>query len=56
MNFIDVGQGDGCHIVTPEDEVILIDAGGKDNKWDIHELRFNENLGEFAYVLAAEKH
>ena len=31
-------------------------AGGEDNKWDIHELRFNENLGEFAYVLASEKH
>ena len=27
MNFIDIGQGDGCHIVTPDDEVILIDAG-----------------------------
>lgn len=27
VNFVDIGQGDGCHIVTPEDEVILIDAG-----------------------------
>ncbi len=27
INFIDIGQGDGCHIVTPDDEVILIDAG-----------------------------
>jgi len=27
INFVDIGQGDGCHIVTPDDEVILIDAG-----------------------------
>lgn len=27
INFVDIGQGDGCHIVTPADEIILIDAG-----------------------------
>lgn len=27
INFISIGQGDGCHIVTPDNEVILIDAG-----------------------------
>ncbi len=27
INFVDIGQGDGCHIVTPDNEVILIDAG-----------------------------
>ena len=27
VNFVDVGQGDGCHIVTPYHEIILIDAG-----------------------------
>ena len=27
INFVDIGQGDGCHIVTPGDEIILIDAG-----------------------------
>lgn len=27
VNFVDIGQGDGCHIVTPDDKVILIDAG-----------------------------
>ncbi len=27
INFVDIGQGDGCHLVTPDDEVILIDAG-----------------------------
>lgn len=27
VNFVDIGQGDGCHIVTPDDDIILIDAG-----------------------------
>ena len=31
VNFVDVGQGDGCHIVTPDDKVIVIDAGVSDN-------------------------
>ncbi len=31
VNFVDVGQGDGCHIVTPNDKVLLIDAGVSDN-------------------------
>ncbi len=30
INFIDIGLGDGCHLVTPDDEVILIDAGEGD--------------------------
>ncbi len=31
VNFIDIGQGDGCHVVTPDDQHILIDAGEYDN-------------------------
>jgi hypothetical protein len=27
INFVDIGQGDGCHIVTPAGEIILVDAG-----------------------------
>lgn len=27
VNFVDIGQGDGCHIVTPDDKILLIDAG-----------------------------
>lgn len=29
VNFVDIGQGDGCHIVTPDDDVLLIDAGDR---------------------------
>lgn len=31
INFIDVGQGDSCLIVTPENKTILIDGGGSIN-------------------------
>jgi hypothetical protein len=29
--FVDIGQGDGCLVVTPDDQHILIDAGAGDN-------------------------
>jgi beta-lactamase superfamily II metal-dependent hydrolase len=29
--FVDIGQGDGCLLITPEDKHILIDAGQEDN-------------------------
>lgn len=41
VNFVDIGQGDGCHIVTPEDEVILIDAGIGDNMFRFINWRYN---------------
>ena len=41
VNFIDVGQGDGCHIVTPDDEHFLIDAGKEDNMYRFLKWRFN---------------
>ncbi len=31
VNFVDIGQGDGCHIVTPDDQQILLDAGEYDH-------------------------
>ncbi len=41
VNFVDIGQGDGCHIVTPDDEVILIDAGIGDNMFRFINWRYN---------------
>ncbi|MCX2742763.1 hypothetical protein OO013_02735 [Mangrovivirga sp. M17] len=31
MNFIDGGEGDGCHIITPDNKNILVDAGNSAN-------------------------
>lgn len=41
VNFVDIGQGDGCHIVTPADEHIIIDAGKTDNMVRYLAWRFN---------------
>ncbi len=41
VNFIDIGQGDGCHVVTPNDKHFLIDAGEYDNMNRYLNWRFN---------------
>lgn len=41
VNFVDIGQGDGCHIVTPDDKHFLIDAGQSDNMYRFLKWRFN---------------
>ena len=41
INFVDIGQGDGCHIVTPDDKIILIDAGEGDNMFRFLNWRYN---------------
>ncbi len=41
VNFIDVGQGDGCFIVTPDDAFIVVDAGKADNLFWFLRWRFN---------------
>ena len=41
VNFVDIGQGDGCHIVTPDDEIMLIDAGEGDNMHRFLSWRYN---------------
>lgn len=41
VNFIDIGQGDGCHIVTPDDQVLLIDAGVGSNMYRFLAWRYN---------------
>ena len=41
INFIDIGQGDGCHVVTPDDEIMLIDAGEGNNMHRFLSWRYN---------------
>lgn len=41
VNFVDIGQGDGCHIVTPEDDIMLVDAGKEDNMVRFLSWRYN---------------
>ncbi len=41
VNFIDIGQGDGCHMVTPKDKHFVIDAGAGDNMFRFMRWRFN---------------
>ncbi|MGI9372307.1 MAG: ComEC/Rec2 family competence protein [Hyphomicrobiales bacterium] len=41
VNFVDIGQGDGAHLVTPDDQVILIDAGKTDNMARFLNWRYN---------------
>lgn len=41
VNFVDIGQGDGCHMVTPTDEHFIIDAGESDNMYRYLRWRFN---------------
>jgi beta-lactamase superfamily II metal-dependent hydrolase len=45
INFVDIGQGDGCHIVTPDDEHYIIDAGKSDNMFRFLNWRFNLRKG-----------
>lgn len=41
INFVDIGQGDGCHLVTPDDTHYIIDAGPSDNMARFLKWRFN---------------
>ncbi len=38
--FTDVGQGDGCLVVTPKDKHIVIDAGASDNMYRFLKWRY----------------
>jgi len=41
MVFVDVGQGDGCLVVTPDDRKLIVDAGLADNMFRFLRWRFN---------------
>lgn len=35
INFVDVGQGDSCFIITPQGKTILIDGGGTSDNFNV---------------------
>lgn len=41
VNFVDIGVGDGTHIVTPDDKIIIIDAGKTENMSRFLSWRYN---------------
>ena len=41
VNFVDIGQGDGCHVVMPDDRHFVIDAGEGDNMHRFLSWRYN---------------
>jgi beta-lactamase superfamily II metal-dependent hydrolase len=40
--FVDIGQGDGCLVVSPDDKQLLVDAGQGDNMRRFLRWRFNK--------------
>lgn len=58
--FVDVGQGDGCLLVTPEtgdeERVILIDAGEGDNMYRFVGWRFGKLRKRFRFHAAVVTH
>lgn len=41
INFLDIGQGDSAHVVTPDDEIFVIDGGQGDNLHRFLSWRYN---------------
>ena len=58
--FVDVGQGDGCLLVTPhsppDEKVMLIDAGEGDNMYRFIGWRFGKLKKEFNFHAAIITH
>lgn len=43
MNFVDIGHGDGCLIVTPQRRRVVVDAGERDNMFRFLRWRFGKS-------------
>lgn len=41
LNFLDIGQGDSAHLVTPDDRILIIDGGQTDNLSRFLSWRYN---------------
>jgi beta-lactamase superfamily II metal-dependent hydrolase len=54
IGFVDIGQGDGAFVVTPDDRFLLVDAGAGDNMVRFLSWRFNLRRNP-ARVISFEK-
>ena len=56
VNFVDIGQGDGCLLVSPEDKFIVIDAGEGDDLYRFLRWRFGGFKERFTFESAVITH
>lgn len=56
VNFVDVAQGDGAHIQTPDDHALLVDAGQEDNIYRFLRWRFGKFENPFKFEAAVITH
>lgn len=54
--FVDIGQGDGCLLVTPDDKHILVDAGAGDNMSRFLRWRYGRFVKDFVFEAAVMSH
>ena len=56
VNFVDVGQGDGCFIVTPDRKYLLVDAGPEDHLYRFLRWYFAHFKAEVTFDAAIITH
>ncbi len=56
VTFVDIGQGDGTLICTPDDKHLILDAGQGDNMFRFLRWRFGEFLKPFEFEAAIISH
>lgn len=54
--FVDIGQGDGCLLVTPKDKHMVIDAGEGDNMYRFLRWRYGRFQKRFPFEAAIISH
>lgn len=54
--FVDIGQGDGALVITPDDRHLLIDAGQEDNMYRFLRWRYNRFQQPFTFEAAVLSH
>ena len=54
--FVDIGQGDGCLVVTPDDKQMIIDAGEEDNMYRFIRWRFGQFRKKFTFHAGVISH